>query len=133
MADIKQDLLSLQYSENFEIQGIQEANIDLELPPAPATSATVYGIVSDGDNPIANATVKLFDSTGMPYKHVLTDNTGAFSITDIPAGTYSVAAVADGYRLSEAAGITVVSGSTIQANLICAADDTLTLGAIAGV
>ena len=34
MADIKQDLLSLQYSDNFVIQGLQEANIDLELPPA---------------------------------------------------------------------------------------------------
>lgn len=33
MADIKQDPLSLQYSEQFGIQGIQEANIDLELPP----------------------------------------------------------------------------------------------------
>ena len=32
MADIKQDLLSLQYSQNFEIQGMQEANVDLELP-----------------------------------------------------------------------------------------------------
>ena len=33
MADIKQDLLSLQYSQIFNIEGIQEANIDLELPP----------------------------------------------------------------------------------------------------
>lgn len=33
MADVKQDLLSLQYSQNFEIQGMQEANIDLQLPP----------------------------------------------------------------------------------------------------
>ena len=33
MADIKQDLLSLQYSQSFEIQGLQEANVDLELPP----------------------------------------------------------------------------------------------------
>ena len=34
MADVKQDLLSLQYSQNFDIQGLQEANIDLQLPPA---------------------------------------------------------------------------------------------------
>ena len=35
MADMIQDLLSLQYSQNFEIQGIQEANFDLVLPPRP--------------------------------------------------------------------------------------------------
>ncbi len=29
MADIKQDLLGLQYSQNFDIKGIEEANIDL--------------------------------------------------------------------------------------------------------
>ena len=29
MPDIKQDLLSLQYSQSFAIQGTQEENIDL--------------------------------------------------------------------------------------------------------
>ena len=33
MPDIKQDLLSLQYSQNFTIDGLQEANVDLSLPP----------------------------------------------------------------------------------------------------
>lgn len=62
MPDIKQDLLSLQYSQNFEIQGMQEANVDLELPPASVSAATVYGTVTDGAAaPIADATVKLFD------------------------------------------------------------------------
>lgn len=133
MADIKQGLLSLQYSEQFGIQGIQEANIDLEPPPAPASSGTVYGTVTDGTAPIPNATVKLFDSAGMPYKHTLTDGTGAFSMTDIPAGTYTLAAVAEGYRLSDAAGVTLTAGATMQADLVCTQDISLNLGAIAGV
>lgn len=133
MADIKQDPLSLQYSEQFGIQGIQEANIDLELPPAPASSGTVYGTVTDGTAPIPNATVKLFDSAGMPYKHTLTDGTGAFSMTDIPAGTYTLAAVAEGCRLSDAAGVTLTAGATMQADLVCTQDISLNLGAIAGV
>ena len=132
MAEIKQDVFALEYSQSFEIQGIQEANIDLELSTATTTSATVYGTVSDGTTPIANATVKLFDSVGMPYRHTLTDGSGSFFLTDIPAGTYSLAAVADGYLLSDAAGITLSKGSAIQTNLICAADTTLKLGAIAG-
>ena len=64
MPDIKQDLLSLQYSQNFTIDGLQEANVDLSLPPAGAAAATVYGVVTDGTAPIADATVKLFDSPG---------------------------------------------------------------------
>lgn len=91
MPDIKQDLLSLQYSQNFEIQGMQEANVDLELPPASTSAATVYGTVTDGTAPIADATVKLFDSAGLPYKHTMTDADGAFSLTGIPAGTYTLA------------------------------------------
>ena len=102
MADIKQDLLSLQYSDNFVIQGLQEANIDLELPPASASAATVYGVVTDGTAPIADATVKLFDNNGLPYKHTLTDASGAYSITGVPAGTYSLSAVKEGYLLSDA-------------------------------
>lgn len=133
MPDIKQDLLSLQYSQNFTIQGLQEANVDLSLSPAAAAAATVFGVVTDGAAPIADATVKLFDSTGMPYKHTLTDEGGAYSFADIPAGTYSLGAVKDGYRLSDAAGVTLSNGSTTQVNLTCIADTTLSLGAIAGV
>lgn len=133
MPDIKQDLLSLQFSQNFEIQGMQEANVDLELPPASVSSATVYGVVTDGTSPIADATVKLFDSAGMPYKHTLTDTTGAYSITGIPNGTYSLASVKDGYLLSDAAGVTLSAGSTTQINLVCIPEATLALGAIAGV
>lgn len=133
MAEIKQDLLSLQYSQNFDIQGMQEVNVDLELPPASTSLATVYGVVTDGTAPIADATVKLFDSAGQPYQHTLTDASGAYTLTGIPSGTYSLAAVKDGYLLSDAAGVTLSAGATTQMNLTCIAEATLTLGAIAGV
>lgn len=89
MADVKTDLLSLQYSQNFAIEGLQEANVDLELPPASAQTATVFGVVTDGSLPVADATVKRFDSAGLPFMHTLTDASGAYSITGIPAGTYT--------------------------------------------
>ena len=53
MADIKQDLLGLEYSASFTLQGIQEADINLELPPVSGGSATVYGTVTDGTDPLA--------------------------------------------------------------------------------
>ena len=133
MADITQDLLALQYSPNFNIQGVEEANVDLTLPPPPPGAASLYGVVTDGTTPIPNATVKLFDAAGMPYQHTLTDATGAYTLDSIPTGTYSLAAVQTGYRLSSAVGVTLAGSETTEVNLVCTADTSLSLGAIAGV
>lgn len=40
MADIKQDLYDLKYSVDFALQGIQEADINLNLTPAAPPTAT---------------------------------------------------------------------------------------------
>lgn len=133
MADIKQDILSLSYSPSFEVQGMQEADINLSLPPASVSAATVYGTVTDGTAPLANATVKLFDSQGVPYQHTMTDESGAYTLDNIPAGTYSIAAVADGYLMSPSVGVILTDGITVEVPLVCAVDATLSLGAVAGV
>lgn len=132
MADITQDLLQLQYSQNFPISGMQEADINLVLPPVPPASATVFGTVTDGTAPIADATVKLFDSQGVPYQHTITDAAGTYTLSNIPAGTYTVASVKDGYLLSTGTTIVLSGGDSTQVNLACTPDPTLSLGAIAG-
>lgn len=132
MADMMQDLLALKYSPNFDIQGTQEANIDLSLPPVSVGDASVYGVVTDGTDPIANATVKLFDESGLPYQHTLTDASGAYVLEGVPAGSYSIGAVKTGYRLSAAVGVTLAGNETREVNLTCTLDATLSLGAIAG-
>ena len=38
MADVKQDLYGLEYSANFTISGLQEADINLSLTPAAGIS-----------------------------------------------------------------------------------------------
>lgn len=100
MANITQDLLSLQYSTSFSLSGMEEANIDLQLSMAPPPPSTLTGVVTDGETPVADATVKVFDSAGMPYQHTLTDASGLYSITGLPAGSYTVAAAKEGYLLS---------------------------------
>ncbi len=132
MADLRQDLLGLEYSPSFTLQGTQEADINLELPPVPTGTASLYGVVTDGTAPIPEATVKLFDSTGTPYQHTITDAAGQYSFSDVPAGTYTVGAVAEGYPLSDVLGVTLAVGGTSQLNLTCTADPTLALGTIAG-
>lgn len=132
MADIQQDLLGLQYSPSFSLQGLQEEDVNLTLPPAPSVLATVYGTVTDGTAPIADATVKLFDSAGLPYQHTITAADGTYTLNGIPAGTYSIAAVKDGYRMSTAVGVSLSNSGSTEIPLVCTADATLALGAIAG-
>lgn len=132
MAEIT-DLLSLNYSQSFDIQGMQEADINLSLSPAVTASATVYGTVTDGTDPLPNATVKLFDSQGLPYRHVLTDASGAYSFSNVPAGTYSIAAALSGYLMSPSTGLTLTSSDRLQVPLVCTPETTLSLGAIAGM
>lgn len=133
MADITQDLLQLQYSQSFPISGMQEADINLVLPPVPTATATVFGTVTDGTDPIPDATVKLFDSLGAPYQHTVTDKNGAYILEGIPAGTYTVAGVKEGYLLSDSMGVILSGGDTTQVNLVCTPDASLALGSIAGV
>lgn len=97
-----------------------------------AASATVYGTVTDGTNPLPNATVKLFDSLGVPYRHVMTDVAGAYSFDNVPAGTYSIAAALDGYIMSPSSLLTLSSGSSLEVPLVCRSEAALALGAIAG-
>lgn len=132
MAEIT-DLLKLNYSQSLDIQGMQEADINLSLSPAVPAAATVYGTVTDGTNPLPNATVKLFDSQGVPYRHVLTDTEGAYAFTNVHAGTYTVAAACAGHLMSPGAGLTLTGGDSLQVPLVCAPETTLSLGAIAGL
>ena len=133
MADIKPDLYGLEYSDSFSLQGIQEAEVNLNLTPAPPPSATITGVVTDGTDPIPNATVKLFDSTGTPFQHTLTDAAGQYTLNDVIPGSYTISAVAEGYLLSAPVGVAVNTGGTTQVDLTCTAEATLTLGAIAGM
>lgn len=77
--------------------------MDLSLPPAGAAAATVYGVVTDGTAPIADATVKLFDSTGMStiadtrtYNGTVSGiirNTSGQAVTGCFVGLYQVTTV----------------------------------------
>ena len=70
-------------------------------------------------------------TTAFPYKHTLTDAAGAYPLPEFRPGR-SLSAVKEGYLLSDAAGVTLSDSATVQMNLACTADATLSLGAIAG-
>lgn len=133
MEDLQKDLLGLKYSPNFDIAGMQEADIDLVLDTVVNTTTTVYGTVTDVNGPVSDATVKVFDKNGMPFKHTLTDAQGEYTVDGLPADTYSVGVVKDGYRMTARKGITLSDSDTIELNFLMQVDASLSLGVIAGV
>ncbi len=133
MSNISYDRYALQYSQTFHLEGLEEADVSLSLGASPAVLATVSGTVTDGTDPIPGATVKLFDDKGVPFQHTLTDENGNYALNQIPSGTYSIAAVAKGYLLSNSVGLTLNNNDTLTLPLVCTPDTTLSLGAIAGV
>lgn len=133
MADLQKDLLGLQYSANFDIKGMQEADIDLVLSTVENTSTTVYGKVTDGTAPITDATVKVFDKNGVPFQHTITDKNGEYSIDGLPVGTYSAGAVKSGYIMSATKGVTLSDSDTAELNFALIANASQALGTIAGI
>ena len=113
MDEIRQDLLSLNYSPSFQISGMQEADVNLSLPPA-TLSASISGSVTGGALPLADATVKLFDSSGAPFMHTVTDASGSFSFDVVPAGTYSLACTPE-----TALSLGAVAGTVNSVGLDC--------------
>ena len=84
--------------------------------------------MTDGTAPLADATVKIFDAAGTPFQHTLTDAAGQYTFSDVPAGTYTVSAVKEGYLLSDPVGVTLAGSDTVQMDLVCTADASLSLG-----
>lgn len=91
MADIQKDLYDLNFSENFNITGINEPTIDLELSETSIGSCTVSGTVTDEESlPVGGATIKLFDEKGVPYMHTLTNEDGNYTFSGLKSGNYQI-------------------------------------------
>ncbi|MGL4570368.1 MAG: carboxypeptidase-like regulatory domain-containing protein [Clostridium sp.] len=71
----------------------------------------VYGIVTDGTNPIANAYVALKPSSGTDVYMVQTDANGAFTITAPPASGYQINIIASGFDVKTTGSITVTAST----------------------
>lgn len=86
----------------------QTTSLDFSLTPLP-TTGNIAGIVTDAStgNPIDGANVTVADYFD------ITDETGHYNITNVPAGTYTVTANKDGYQSSSSTNVVVVARETI--------------------
>ena len=89
----------------------QTTSLDFSLTPLP-TTGNIAGIVTDATtgNPIDGANVTVADYFD------ITDATGHYNITNVPAGTYTVTANKDGYQSSSSTNVVIVAGETTTVN-----------------
>lgn len=100
MADIKQDLLSLQYSTSFSLSGMEETNIDLQLSVAPPPPSTLTGIIRNSSGQaVAGSFVGLYQVTtvqGVTTETLVattkTNSEGKYLFGGVLAGDYLVKA-----------------------------------------
>jgi hypothetical protein len=93
-------------SETITVLPGESTSLDFELTLL--LNGTISGIVTDSStgDPISEATVT---ANGMS---TTTNSSGHYAISDVPAGTYTVTASANGYEDSSQTNITVVAGET---------------------
>ncbi len=131
MANLVKDLLNLQYSSDFNVQGTNETVVNLILEDTQNFDTTIYGSVNDGINPISNATVSVLDIDGNPYAHTITDIDGYYSFEGLTIGTYGINAICNGYKTSEVQSVSLTESCTIEINFTLLADSNL--GTVTGI
>lgn len=83
-----------------------------------SVNGTVYDEVLLTGNKVSEATVKVFKEDGTPYMHTITDLNGNYTISELPIGIYKIAAVKDGYLLSNMINITITDILPITMDLL---------------
>lgn len=131
------DALELQVSNTFTLANNNEAdiNLNLSLPPISTTgsvSGTIYDTTLLTGQVVAGATVKVFKD-GTPYAHTVSATDGTYTISDLPMGIYTIAAVKDGNYLSADVPLTISSILPVKINLALINNDASTMNVIYGI
>lgn len=91
----------LNRSPEFNLSTGAENRTDLTLTPNPAVHySAIVGVVLFGTTPLVNALVKVLTPSGDPLDHQYTNDEGAYTTTQFPAGVYQILASAPGYLTS---------------------------------
>lgn len=89
------------------VAGETTSNIDITITLSPSPTGSISGKVTDAeDRPIEYATVS---ALGTGFGSAATDENGDYKIYDLPAGTYTVEASANGFQTQNITDVEVVA------------------------
>jgi len=90
--------------------GQEDRVIDVPLGTG---TITVGGVVEGPNGPLSQVSVAAADAAGLPVAWATTDGDGAFALTMLPAGTYSVTVSGFGYHSAAPVPLVVSAGGSI--------------------
>lgn len=128
------DIYTVGYTPQFDMVGREEITEDLDLTANPVVSSGILtGTVSSGGTGVPGATVKVFDVNDNPIAHTNTGGNGQYTIANLPAGSYKVTAIADGYLLPVPTPVSIQANKTTTADIDITADPEADLSVIYGI
>lgn len=132
------DTLKLNASASFTLANNNEADINLNLTTPTisnlgSVSGTIYDTTLLTGNVVPGATVKVFTADGTPYAHTISGADGTYTISHLPMGIYTIAAVKDGTYLSAQVPLTISSILPVTINLALINDTNATKNIIYGI
>ena len=83
-----------------------------------SVTGTVYNTTLLTGEVVPGATVKVFTKDGTQYAHTITGIDGKYTISDLPLGIYTIAAVKDGNYLSTEIPLTISNVLPVTTNLV---------------
>ncbi len=128
------DKYNLVYSNNTHIKGIEEVDVNLVLNlNSNVEIGGVEGYVRDeNNNPIENATVKIFDQNFTPFAHTITDALGKYQILNVPSADYKINCSKEGYLYNTSSQIFIPNVDVRDFNFTLAQDPDFGKNIIAG-
>src|SRR5712691_6000510 len=79
----------------------------------------ISGTVKDSNGAaIPNATVTITNAANNSVRTVTSDSDGFYTATNLPVGTYTVAAVGNGFKKAEQSGIALAADSRLTLDLV---------------
>ena len=75
----------------------------------------------------------MFTTDGTSYAHTITDINGQYTISDLPMGIYTIAAVKDGNYLSQDLPLTISSTLPVTIDLVLTNNESITKNIVYGI
>jgi uncharacterized surface anchored protein len=128
------DIYTVGYSPEFIITGREEITESMALTQNPVVnSGNLKGTVTSGGAGVSGATVKVYDINDNPIEHTNTGGNGQYTIASLPAGSYKVTAIMDGYLLPLPTPVIIQANKATTADIILTPDPEDGLSVVYGI
>ncbi|MFC7370131.1 beta strand repeat-containing protein [Fictibacillus iocasae] len=98
-------------TEDVAVFAGQQSTVSLALLPNPATVSGF--VITDTGAPVANASVRAINEAGEIVQTATTDSLGRFTLTNLPPGTLTIIAFAEGFP-SASVDVTLAQGEVLE-------------------